>query len=45
MKHGTQQVIKRIKRKKRDRFIEDYKGLFYLALIIGTLFAIACYVY
>lgn len=45
MKHGTQQVIKRIKRRKRDRFIEDCKGLLYSALIVGILFAIACYVY
>lgn len=45
MKHGTQQVIKRIKRRKRDRFIEDCKGLLYLTLIVSILFAIACYVY
>lgn len=45
MKQRTQQVIKGIKRRKRDRFIEDCKGLLYLALIVGILFAIACYVY
>ena len=45
MKHGTQQVIKGIKRRKRDRFIEDCKGLLQLVLIVGMLFAIACYVY
>lgn len=45
MKHGTQQVIKGIKRKKKDRFIEGCKGLLCLALIVGILFAIACYVY
>lgn len=45
MKKGTQQVIKGIKRRKRQRFINDCKGLIYLILIIGMLFITACYAY